>query len=125
MEAQPSRRVLVVDDNQDLTDAVAMTLELVGHRVATARDGAKALEMAKEFQPEVVVLDIRLEGMDGYEVARRLREQSGSSSMVLVAITGLDHPDERRRALQAGFDHHLVKPVDPLVLLKLLSPTPS
>jgi CheY-like chemotaxis protein len=120
MEDQLSRRVLVVDDNQDLTEAVAMTLEIVGHRVATARSGVQALEIAKEFRPEFAVLDIGLDGIDGYEVARRLREQVGSSPLVLVALTGFGGSDDRRRSLEAGFDHHLVKPVDPLVLLQLL-----
>jgi CheY-like chemotaxis protein len=120
MDDRGSRRVLVMDDNQDLIEAMAMTLEIVGHHVATARDGPGALEIAKEFRPDVAVLDIRTGGMDGYEVARRLREQAGSSPLVLVALTGLDHPEDRRRSLEAGFDHHLVKPVDPLVLLQLL-----
>ncbi len=105
-------RILVVDDNVDSADSLALLLELGGHEVRTAHDGPRALEAARAFQPRVVLLDIGLPGMNGYEVARHLRELPEAGRALLIALTGYGQDDDRRKALDAGFDHHLVKPVD-------------
>ena len=120
-----SRRILVVDDNRDLTEAAAFLLTTCGHDVRTAFDGQAALEIAREFQPEVVLLDIGLPEMDGYEVARRLRVQFGARSPVLVAVTGYGQNEDRIHALQRGFDHHLVKPVELQSLEAILQSIPA
>ena len=104
-------RVLVVDDNVDCAVGLARLLETSGHRVQLAHEGRSALRVAAEFRPDVAVLDIGLPGMDGYELARHLREGPATSSIRLVAVTGYGQPQDRRRALQAGFDQHVVKPV--------------
>ena len=117
------RRILVVDDNADSAEALALALGATGHDVRLAADGSSALEGAAEFQPEVVLLDIGLPGMDGYEVARRLRADGGAQ-MVLVALTGYGQEEDRQRARDAGFDHHLVKPIPPDALLALLGTIP-
>ncbi len=113
-------RVLVVDDNPDAADSLAMLLEIWGHKVAVANDADAALAAARVRCPEVVLLDIGLPGMDGYELAKRLR-RDGLERAFLVAITGYGDDEDRHRALQAGFDAHLVKPVDPDVLQALLT----
>jgi PAS domain S-box-containing protein len=104
------RRVLIVDDNLDTADSIAMLLERSGHEVTVAYSAEKALEVAAEFQPEVVLLDIGLPEMDGYEVARRLRRDSRLKGMKLIALTGYGQDSDLQRAKEAGFDHHLVKP---------------
>ncbi|WP_310734691.1 hybrid sensor histidine kinase/response regulator [Azohydromonas caseinilytica] len=119
--AGSGRRVLVVDDNQDAAHTLALLLELSGHAVATAADGESALEVATRWRPEVVLLDIGLPGLNGYEVAQRLRQLPDGGRLLLVALTGWGNEQDRRAALQAGFDHHLTKPVDPEVLQGLLS----
>ena len=113
-----SRKVLVVDDNADAAESLAMILSLRGHEARTALDGPEALAVAREFRPEVVMLDIGLPGMDGYEVARRLRADHGG--ILLVALTGYGQDEDRRRSKEAGFDHHLVKPVDFAVLQEVM-----
>jgi signal transduction histidine kinase len=115
------RRVLVVDDNQDAAQSLACLLELEGHEVRTAHDGTAALETARAFPPDVVLLDIGLPGLDGYQVARRLRELLGLEQALLVAVTGYGQEEDRRRAEEAGFDHHLAKPVDLEALHELLA----
>jgi signal transduction histidine kinase/ActR/RegA family two-component response regulator len=105
-------RVLVVDDNVDSADTLALLLQLSGHEVATAYRGEAALDLAVERKPQVVFLDIGLPGMDGYEVARRLRAMPFAKGMTLVAMTGYGQDNDRRRSAEAGFDLHLVKPVD-------------
>jgi signal transduction histidine kinase len=117
------RRILVVDDNVDSADSLATLLELSGHQVRTAYGGAAALEAAESHRPEVVLLDIGLPGMDGYEVARRLRGGTTSAGVTLVALTGYGQDTDRRRTQEAGFDHHLVKPVNPDELARLLAKT--
>jgi PAS domain S-box-containing protein len=107
------RRILVVDDNVDAADSLAMLLELDGHEVQTVYGGAEAIEAATRLDPDIVFLDIGLPHMDGYEVARRLREQNGKASLRLVALTGYGQKDDRDRSQEAGFDAHLVKPVTP------------
>ena len=106
-----SRRVLIVDDSQDSADLLAMLLRLAGHDVHTSYDGPSALEAAAEYAPDVVLLDIGLPGMDGHEVGRRIRELPGLAGVALVAVTGWAGEDDRRRSREAGFDHHLVKPL--------------
>jgi CheY-like chemotaxis protein len=111
---------LVVDDNVDYADGVAMLLRSAGYEVEVVHTGPEALLAAMEFRPDVVVLDIGLPGMDGYEIAERLRELPESARTVLVAITGYGQDEDRRRSREAGIDHHLVKPVAPETLHKLL-----
>jgi two-component system CheB/CheR fusion protein len=103
----------VVDDNVDAAESLALLLRAVGHEVHTAYDGRAALRSVEALCPEVVVLDIGLPGMDGYEVARRLRQQEGLDQPFLVALTGYGQEEDRRRSAAAGFDVHLVKPADP------------
>ncbi len=116
------RRVLVVDDNADAANSLARLLtRLYGQDVRVSNDGASALEAAEEFRPEVVLLDIGMPEMDGYEVARRLRSRPGFEQTLLVALTGWGQQSDRRRSAEAGFDRHLVKPVDPELLEDLLA----
>jgi CheY-like chemotaxis protein len=117
----PGHRLLVVDDNEDAADSLAMLLRLEGHEVRLTYDGPTALEMAKGYRPDMVFLDIGMPGMDGYEVARRLRQQDGLENVRLAALTGWGQQEDRRRSAEAGFDHHLVKPVEPKDLLGLLA----
>jgi CheY-like chemotaxis protein len=114
-------RVLVVDDNVDSAESMAVLLRLYGHEVRLAHDGEAALEEARSFKPDVMFLDLSLPKMDGYEVARRLRQEPATSGMTLVAMTGYGHEEERRRTQEAGFYSHLVKPVDFDLLRELLS----
>jgi CheY-like chemotaxis protein len=116
---EPPRRVLVVDDNADAADSLAMLLEVRGDAVRIAYDGLEALEAADAFKPEVVLLDIGMPKLSGYDVARRLRESFGDA-MLIVAITGWGQEDDRQRARDAGFNHHFTKPVDFEVLLDLI-----
>ena len=105
-------RVLVVDDNIDAADTLAALLEMSGHLTRVANDGYQAIEMAQAFRPQVVFLDIGLPGMNGYEVARQLRQTPGMEGAVLVALTGWGTREDRQRSSEAGFDHHLTKPAD-------------
>jgi CheY-like chemotaxis protein len=114
-------RVLVVDDNIDSAESMALLLSLDGHEVRTAFDGPDALAVAEAFQPEVVLLDIGLPGMDGYEVAKQMRNLPGLQKALMIAVTGYGQADDRARSKAAGFDHHLVKPVDPEILSALLA----
>jgi PAS domain S-box-containing protein len=116
------RRVLVVDDNIDSADSMAMLLRATGHEVETAHDGPGALERAPQYLPEYVLLDIGLPGMNGYTVAERLRALPGLGGVKLIAMTGYGQEDDRRRSREAGFDHHLVKPVDFDTLCAILAP---
>jgi CheY-like chemotaxis protein len=113
-EAAPSRplRVLLVDDNEDALISAAEVLQLVGHEVRTATSGAAALALLPQFQPEVAVLDIGLPDLDGYALAGRLRAELGPGKLRLIAVTGYGRDSDRERGLKAGFDVHLVKPVD-------------
>jgi signal transduction histidine kinase/ActR/RegA family two-component response regulator len=117
----PSRRVLVVDDNVDAAESLAILLHMEGHEVRTTYDGPAALGAAETFRPEIVLLDIGLPKMDGYEVARRLRRAPGLEKVVLVALTGYGQEEDRRSSREATIDHHLVKPVDPEALWTLLA----
>jgi two-component system CheB/CheR fusion protein len=118
------RRILVVDDNVDAAETLAMVLKHRLHEVRTANDGRSALRVASAFLPDVVLLDIGLPDLNGFEVARRLRREPGSRPILLVAVTGYGQRDDRRLAMEAGFDHHLVKPVSPEVLEEIIAGTP-
>jgi two-component system CheB/CheR fusion protein len=115
-----SLRILVVDDNVDAAESIAMLLSMDGHEVRSVHDAQRALNLAAEFRPDLVLLDIGLPGMDGYEVARRLRSRPESSRVRLVAVTGYGQQEDRDRAHDAGFDQHLVKPVEPEALNAVL-----
>jgi len=119
-----ARRVLVVDDNRDSAETIAMLVELWGHQVRVVHDGRAALATlteAPDWLPDVVLLDIGLPGIDGYEVARRLRREPSLDGILMVAMTGYGQERDRELSREAGFDHHLVKPVDPAKLQALLA----
>ena len=120
---QLRRRILVVDDNIDSAESMALMLKLSGHDVATAHDGMEAVELAREFQPDVALLDLGMPKLDGYEAARSIRRQSWGQEMLLVALTGWGQQEDKRRSREAGFDAHLVKPIDFGVLEKLVAGT--
>jgi signal transduction histidine kinase/CheY-like chemotaxis protein len=117
--AASRRRLLVVDDNRDSADTLALLLNAMGHEVKTAYDGPAAIDLAAQYQPQAVLLDIGLPGMNGYEVGRVLKSTRGDS-MILVAVSGYGQEEDRRRSREAGFDHHLVKPVAPADLAKII-----
>jgi signal transduction histidine kinase/CheY-like chemotaxis protein len=121
--AQRRVRILIADDNYDAAQALALMLRLDGHEVRTANDGAEALKVADEFRPQVILLDIGMPKLDGYETARRLRTRPWARDALLVAQTGWGQEDDKQRAKQAGFDRHLVKPLDPEALSELLTRT--
>ena len=123
--ANGSRRVLVVDDNIDSAESMAVLLRLHGHEVRLAHDGLAALEGAHAFRPDVMFLDLDLPKMDGYEVARRLRLEPAIRDMTLVAMTGYGQEEDRQRTQEAGFQLHLVKPVDFNKVEELLSSLPD
>lgn len=120
----PSLRILVVDDNRDSASSLATLLELSGHETRTVYDGADAVREAEAFGPDVVLLDIGLPGMDGHEAARRIRALPHGRQVLLVAVTGWGQEEDRRRSSEAGFDHHMVKPVRAAVLEELLASAP-
>jgi PAS domain S-box-containing protein len=120
-----ARRVLVVDDNQDAVQSLSLLLQFSGHESAIAMDGVEAVAMAESFRPEIILLDIGLPRLNGYEAARRIREQPWGKDMVLVALTGWGQDEDRKLSNEAGFDRHLVKPVDHDALLRLLAELPS
>lgn len=119
--AGPARRVLVVDDNIDAAESLALMLRVHGHEVTVAYDGAGAVAAVRAGAPEVVFLDIGLPDRDGYTVARELRSLPGGARLLLIALTGWGQEDDRRRAMEAGFDYHLVKPVEPEAIEELLA----
>ena len=120
--AAKPRRLLLADDNRDALVSLAMLLEMDGHEVATASDGEEALEVAARFKPDVVLLDIGMPKLNGYEVAQRLRSEYGDA-LTLIAVSGWGQVEDKRRAAAAGFDHHLTKPVNPRALTGLLAET--
>ena len=115
------RRILVADDNVDSVTTLAMYLTLLGNEVRTANDGLEAVNVAAQFQPDVILLDIGMPKLNGFDACRRIREQPGCAKAFVVALTGWGQDEDRRRSLQAGFDHHLVKPMDPEALDRLLA----
>jgi PAS domain S-box-containing protein len=119
-----SHRILVVDDNRDSVVSLAHMLELMGHRVHTAEDGVAAVETAALVQPNVVLLDIGMPKLNGHDAARQIRSGPGGDDVILVALTGWGQKEDKRMAAEAGFDHHLTKPVDPAVLRDLLAGIP-
>jgi len=125
LEPNPTRRVLVVDDNVDAAETLGLVLRFSGHDVRWVNNGPIALEVAEEFLPEAMLLDIGLPGMDGYEVARLVRQLPGLENILLVALTGYGGEEDRRRALEADFDAHLVKPVDADDLPRVLAHIPQ
>jgi CheY-like chemotaxis protein len=129
-ETQPTvsvagRRILVVDDNRDAAESLRMMLELLGADVVVAYNGHDALAHFAESAPSAVLLDIGMPGMDGYEVARTIRERGDAHRPVIVALTGWGQESDRKRSREAGFDHHLVKPADLRTLEALLAKLPS
>ena len=120
-ETSPSPlRVLVADDNQDAADTLAQLLTAWGHETRVAYDGLTALEATRQFHPDVALVDLGLPGMDGYQVALRLREQAGDRHPVLIAVTGYDWKGASRRSEEYGFNYHWVKPVNLEQMQKLL-----
>jgi PAS domain S-box-containing protein len=116
-----ARRVLVVDDNRDAAESLARLLRLRGHEVRVAHDGVQAMALATALQPELILLDLGMPGLDGFEVARRLRREAALGHPLLVALTGYGQEDDRRRTAEAGFDGHFVKPLDLAALERLLA----
>ena len=118
-------RILVVDDNPDTTATLALLLERTGHNVHVAHDGLEAVHATAAFRPDVILLDIGLPKLNGFEVAQRIRQERGNQKIALVAITGWGQQEDRRRAIEAGFDHHLTKPVEVDRLMRLLASVAS
>jgi signal transduction histidine kinase len=116
----PRHRILVVDDNVDAADSLGQLLELLGHEVRTAYDGETGVDTAEAFRPNVVLMDLGMPRVNGFEAARRIRQQAWGSKMALVALTGWGQSDDRQKSADAGFDHHLVKPVEAVTLMQLL-----
>ena len=114
-------RILVVDDNHDSALSLAMMLSIMGHETRTAHDGESAVATAESFRPEVVLLDIGLPKLNGYEVAQRIRENAWGASMFLIAVTGWGQEEDRQRSSEVGLNVHMVKPVEPAALERLLS----
>jgi signal transduction histidine kinase/ActR/RegA family two-component response regulator len=121
----PPRRVLIVDDNRDAASSLSLLLKLLGCEVAVANQGADALALLPSFRPAVILLDIGMPGMDGYEVARRIRERPEFREVLLIALTGWGQQEDRRRTAEAGFDYHLIKPADPNEIETLLASLPQ
>jgi DNA-binding response OmpR family regulator len=119
-EFQRARRILIVDDNVDLARGIARLLQIHGHDVQIAHDGPSGLARARESRPEFLLLDIGLPGIDGYQLAAQIRRDDGLKGATLIAISGYDRDDDRMLAQGAGFDHHLVKPIDCDELIKLI-----
>ena len=118
--ARLPRRVLIVEDNLDVAETTAAMLTLAGHTVRSAPDGAQAIALAQEFAPEIVLLDIGLPHVDGYQVAQQLRQLPLTRHALLIGLTGYGMPADRQRGREAGFDHHLLKPADPTALCGLI-----
>ena len=116
-----ARRILVVDDNEDAAMTLAMLLQLKGSDTRMAHDGVDAVEQAASFRPDVILLDIGLPKMDGYDACRAIREQPWGTGIKMIALTGWGQEEDRRKSLEAGFDMHLVKPVAPSALMKMLA----
>ena len=114
-------RILVVDDNHDSALSLAMMLSIMGHDTRTAHDGESAVATAESFLPEVILLDIGLPKLNGYEVAQRIREQEWGKSMFLIAVTGWGQEEDRQRSSEVGLNVHMVKPVEPAALERLLA----
>ena len=118
-------RILVVDDNHDSALSLAMMLSIMGHETRTAHDGESAVTTAESFLPEVVLLDIGLPKLNGYEVAQRIRENEWGKTMFLIAVTGWGQEEDRQRSSEVGLNVHMVKPVEPAALERLLADLPD
>ena len=116
-----SHRILVVDDNRDAAESLAMILSLTGDETRVAYDGLEAVQTAAVFKPDVIFLDLGLPKLNGHEVARKVRQSPGGDKMLLIALTGWTEDEERRRSMAAGFDEHLIKPVDYFAVASLLA----
>ena len=116
-----SRRILVVDDNEDSAESLTVLLRMQGHQVESAHDGSNAVEAAERFRPEVILLDLGMPGMNGYEVCREIRKQPWGGEVLLIAQTGWGQDQDRQRTKDAGFDGHLTKPIDHHRLAKILT----
>ena len=114
-------RVLLIDDNEDANESMAALLELIGYQVRTASDGVSALQIVEQFQPQLILSDIGLPGMDGYRLAPALRQAAGERKVIIAAATGYGQASDRLRSQAAGFDHHLVKPLDADSLLHFVA----
>lgn len=123
VEAQ-GHRVLIVDDNRDAAQMLGKVIELLGNESRTANDGRAAVEIASSFRPHVILMDLDMPEMDGYQAARLIRRQAWGANLTLVALTGWSQKQDRQRSIAAGFDDHLIKPVEPYALHKLLSAVP-
>ncbi len=115
------RRVLIVDDNEDALSSLSMLVRVLGNEICRARDGLEAVAAAEQFRPEIVLMDIGMPNLNGYEAAKRIRAEPWGADILLVATTGWGQEEDRRRSKQAGFDHHLVKPVEPEKLREILA----
>ena len=115
--------MLVADDNRDSAESLGMLLRLMGNDVRIVYDGVEAVSEAEAFRPDVILLDIGMPKLDGYEAARRIREQPWSEDALLVALTGWGNEEDKRKASEAGFDRHFTKPIDPEELRRLLTDT--
>jgi two-component system, sensor histidine kinase len=113
-------RILIADDNRDTAESFALLLSFEGHEVICARDGAEALKLFHEKKPDTALLDISMPVLDGYEVARRIRAQEGDDSVLLLAMSGWAREGDIERSMEAGFDHHLVKPATLLDITRLI-----
>jgi CheY-like chemotaxis protein len=122
---RPRSRLLLVDDNEDMARVLAKLLRVSGHDVRVAHEGREAIEIARSHQPEAVLLDIGLPGMNGYQLAELLRQNGSCRNALFIAISGYGRAEDLRRSAEAGFDHHLVKPMDLDALLELLGTLPS
>jgi CheY-like chemotaxis protein len=120
MTSSAPARILVVDDNVDAAETLTTFLDMIGMQARAVHDGSAAVQAALSFAPDLVLLDIGLPGMNGYEVARAMRSQPELAGITLVALTGWGAEDDRKRAMDAGFNHHLTKPVDLSVLEEML-----
>lgn len=120
MENQTPRRIVIADDNEDSAESFAMLLSFSGHEVRVAHDGAAALDAVREFRPDVAFLDIGMPVLNGYEVAQAVRAEPWGRDVTLIAVTGWGQADDKLRARSAGFDRHLIKPIDPAEVDRLL-----
>jgi CheY-like chemotaxis protein len=120
----PARRVLLIEDNPDALEMLQGVLEMSGHHVEVASDGVAGLDLALTTRPDVALVDIGLPGLDGYQVAERLRAESSGRGIYLVAVTGYGRNEDRERAYRAGFDAHLIKPINPEMILEMLKSDP-
>jgi CheY-like chemotaxis protein/anti-sigma regulatory factor (Ser/Thr protein kinase) len=120
-EAAVSKRVLIADDNLDAAESLQLWLQLAGHDVQIAGNGMEALRVAADFKPDVALLDLGMPGLSGFDVARRIRDSAWGSDMVLVALTGWGQDEDRKQSAEAGFDHHLTKPIAPEAIESLIA----